>query len=166
MATGTSASATSEGSATNERNVEVAGGWPMLLLNIAVLCTGPALVVYGAVHAPANGAAMTAGFALAGALVLAAGFIMTFGFFALQPNEARVLILLGAYHGTVRRSGFHELAIDLIAEECGRVPFRELLVAHRGPHVRVDDVDLFDRTNRARERARGDVVRLAEIREL
>jgi len=121
MATGTSASATSEGSATNERNVEVAGGWPMLLLNIAVLCTGPALVVYGAVHAPANGAAMTAGFALAGALVLAAGFIMNFGFFALQPNEARVLILLGAYHGTVRRSGFH-WANPLYARTRGRVP--------------------------------------------
>src|SRR5881409_1734802 len=29
------------------------------------------------------------------------------GFFTLQPNEARVLILFGAYRGTVRVSGFH-----------------------------------------------------------
>jgi regulator of protease activity HflC (stomatin/prohibitin superfamily) len=29
------------------------------------------------------------------------------GFFALQPNEARVMILFGAYRGTVRQSGFH-----------------------------------------------------------
>ena len=29
------------------------------------------------------------------------------GFFALQPNEARVLVLFGAYKGTVRTSGFH-----------------------------------------------------------
>jgi regulator of protease activity HflC (stomatin/prohibitin superfamily) len=29
------------------------------------------------------------------------------GFFTLQPNEARVLILFGAYKGTVRRSGFY-----------------------------------------------------------
>jgi regulator of protease activity HflC (stomatin/prohibitin superfamily) len=29
------------------------------------------------------------------------------GFFALQPNEARVLILFGEYKGTVRASGFH-----------------------------------------------------------
>jgi regulator of protease activity HflC (stomatin/prohibitin superfamily) len=29
------------------------------------------------------------------------------GFMTLQPNEARVLILFGAYKGTVRRSGFH-----------------------------------------------------------
>jgi regulator of protease activity HflC (stomatin/prohibitin superfamily) len=29
------------------------------------------------------------------------------GFFTLQPNEARVLLLFGAYKGTVRDSGFH-----------------------------------------------------------
>ena len=29
------------------------------------------------------------------------------GFFTLQPNEARVLVLFGAYRGTVRTSGFH-----------------------------------------------------------
>ena len=29
------------------------------------------------------------------------------GFFTLQPNEARVLVLFGAYKGTVRESGFH-----------------------------------------------------------
>jgi len=32
--------------------------------------------------------------------------ILMAGLFTLQPNEARVLILFGAYHGTVRRSGF------------------------------------------------------------
>jgi len=37
----------------------------------------------------------------------AAGAIMLPGFFTLQPNEARVLILFGAYKGTVRESGFH-----------------------------------------------------------
>jgi regulator of protease activity HflC (stomatin/prohibitin superfamily) len=29
------------------------------------------------------------------------------GFFTLQPNEARVLVLFGSYKGTVRTSGFH-----------------------------------------------------------
>jgi regulator of protease activity HflC (stomatin/prohibitin superfamily) len=33
--------------------------------------------------------------------------ISCFGFFTLQPNEARVLILFGSYQGTVRESGFH-----------------------------------------------------------
>lgn len=37
-----------------------------------------------------------------GALVI----VMARGFFALQPNESAVLILFGAYRGTVRASGF------------------------------------------------------------
>ena len=32
---------------------------------------------------------------------------MLIGHFTLQPNEARVLILFGGYHGTVRDSGFY-----------------------------------------------------------
>ncbi|MCL2647182.1 MAG: SPFH domain-containing protein [Phycisphaerales bacterium] len=34
-------------------------------------------------------------------------FLLMFGFFTLQPNEARVLVLFGRYIGTVRQSGFH-----------------------------------------------------------
>jgi len=33
--------------------------------------------------------------------------VMMVGFFTLQPNEARLLILFGAYKGTVRDPGFH-----------------------------------------------------------
>ena len=33
--------------------------------------------------------------------------IMFGGFFTLQPNEARLLVLFGEYKGTVRESGFH-----------------------------------------------------------
>jgi regulator of protease activity HflC (stomatin/prohibitin superfamily) len=35
------------------------------------------------------------------------GLFALTGFFTLQPNEARVLILFGNYRGTIRRSGFH-----------------------------------------------------------
>ncbi|HZL43718.1 MAG TPA: hypothetical protein VFD66_10625, partial [Verrucomicrobiae bacterium] len=35
------------------------------------------------------------------------GIVLATGFFTLQPNEARVLILFGAYKGSVRDSGFH-----------------------------------------------------------
>ena len=35
------------------------------------------------------------------------GFISIFGFFSLEPNEARVLVLFGQYKGTVRKSGFY-----------------------------------------------------------
>ena len=33
--------------------------------------------------------------------------VVSTGFFTLQPNEARVLVLFGSYQGTVRKSGFH-----------------------------------------------------------
>jgi regulator of protease activity HflC (stomatin/prohibitin superfamily) len=33
--------------------------------------------------------------------------VLATGFFTLQPNEARVLVLFGAYKGTVRASGLH-----------------------------------------------------------
>jgi regulator of protease activity HflC (stomatin/prohibitin superfamily) len=40
-------------------------------------------------------------------LGVAAGVYSLRGYFSLQPNEARVLILFGNYRGTVRSSGFH-----------------------------------------------------------
>ena len=40
-------------------------------------------------------------------LGFAIAFLMLFGYFTLQPNEARVQILFGNYKGTVRDSGFH-----------------------------------------------------------
>jgi len=44
---------------------------------------------------------------LMGALLVAGAFIMPFGYFTLQPNEAKALILFGKYKGTVRDDGFH-----------------------------------------------------------
>jgi regulator of protease activity HflC (stomatin/prohibitin superfamily) len=44
---------------------------------------------------------------LLGFLAIGLGVLSLFGFFTLQPNEARVQILFGSYKGTVRRSGFH-----------------------------------------------------------
>ncbi len=44
---------------------------------------------------------------IVGALgIVLTGFLLP-GFFTLQPNEARVLVLFGGYRGTVRASGFH-----------------------------------------------------------
>lgn len=40
-------------------------------------------------------------------LVEIGSVVMMRGFFTLQPNEARLLVLFGAYKGTVRDSGFH-----------------------------------------------------------
>jgi regulator of protease activity HflC (stomatin/prohibitin superfamily) len=40
-------------------------------------------------------------------VILGLAIVSCLGFFTLQPNSARLLILFGAYHGTVRDSGFH-----------------------------------------------------------
>src|SRR5262245_37936395 len=79
-----------------EREVHVQNGWTMLVLLIAVLLVDIALV--STFEPPAK-----IGFGL---LIPVLG-ILFFGFFSLQPNEARVLVLFGAYKGTVRKSGFH-----------------------------------------------------------
>jgi regulator of protease activity HflC (stomatin/prohibitin superfamily) len=42
-----------------------------------------------------------------GLLGLVTSVVLFIGFFTLQPNEARVLVLFGAYKGTVKTSGFH-----------------------------------------------------------
>jgi regulator of protease activity HflC (stomatin/prohibitin superfamily) len=44
---------------------------------------------------------------IVGLLGIPTSIIVLTGFFTLQPNEARVLILFGEYKGTVRESGFH-----------------------------------------------------------
>jgi regulator of protease activity HflC (stomatin/prohibitin superfamily) len=40
-------------------------------------------------------------------LLLLSAIFVACGFFSLQPNQARVLLLFGHYKGTVRESGFH-----------------------------------------------------------
>ncbi|HEX3950547.1 MAG TPA: SPFH domain-containing protein [Steroidobacteraceae bacterium] len=86
-------------SAASERIVSSMNGWAMLIVDIALLI-GAAAVLW-----------QTADFAgpirVVGALLAIAGLIMLGGYFTLQPNQARVLILFGAYKGTVRSSGFH-----------------------------------------------------------
>jgi len=44
---------------------------------------------------------------IASMLLGVVSIIMISGFFTLQPNEARVLLLFGAYRGTVNNPGFH-----------------------------------------------------------
>jgi regulator of protease activity HflC (stomatin/prohibitin superfamily) len=56
-----------------------------------------------------------------GALMFTFGVFLCCGFFTLEPNEARVLILFGSYKGTERRSGFH-WANPFYARNRGVVP--------------------------------------------
>lgn len=101
---------------TTEVQFKAASGWPMLLFNLALL-VGALVFIAVTVTGDASGAVGVAG----GVLALLVGIFLSFGYFTLQPNEARVLILFGDYRGTVRKSGFH-WANPLFARNRGHVP--------------------------------------------
>jgi regulator of protease activity HflC (stomatin/prohibitin superfamily) len=88
-----------------ERVVQATRGWLLLVINVALYAATVGALVAGAMaaksHAPGGGWLFLA----SGAFALLAVFVSN-GLFTLQPNEAAVLILFGAYQGTVRDSGF------------------------------------------------------------
>lgn len=89
-----------------EREIKVFSGWPMLLMNFVVFGLSIGWLVYAILQTQKPGSAVWPHM-VGSIIVILATLILFGGFFTLQPNEARVLILFGAYHGTVRTSGFH-----------------------------------------------------------
>jgi regulator of protease activity HflC (stomatin/prohibitin superfamily) len=83
-----------------ERVVKVWNGGSLLALWIVLLPADAGLLVFSALNQVVWGA-------VCGVLVLIALMVSLKGFFTLQPNEGRVLVLFGSYKGTVRASGFH-----------------------------------------------------------
>jgi regulator of protease activity HflC (stomatin/prohibitin superfamily) len=81
-----------------ERVVRALNGWAALIWLTAVLGSDVVLMYS---HEP-HGFLLVLSWA-----VLAVGAVLLRGFFSLQPNQARVLVLFGSYKGTVRTSGFH-----------------------------------------------------------
>jgi regulator of protease activity HflC (stomatin/prohibitin superfamily) len=86
-------------SAATEHVFNAVSGWPMLIVNLLLFAAAAYVIGFGT--AP-DSALKLVGIALA-----LLGLLMLGGYFTLQPNQARVLILFGAYKGTVRESGFH-----------------------------------------------------------
>jgi regulator of protease activity HflC (stomatin/prohibitin superfamily) len=86
--------------ARREHETLVASGWLMLPVALVMLAAGLAATIYGA----SNGAPSLA---VVGIVLLVSFCVSLAGFFTLQPNEARVLVLFGDYKGTVRKEGFH-----------------------------------------------------------
>lgn len=79
----------------------------MLIVHIAAFLAGWAMIIYAIVQAGQFHANPSVSLIVAGAIIEILTLIGLFGFFTLQPNEARLLILFGAYKGTVKKSGFH-----------------------------------------------------------
>jgi len=90
-----------------ERVVKVMSGWTMLPIVLALLLGALALLFYSII-AGARDVGHPYWPLMITALVLeAVSIVMLVGFFTLQPNQARVLVLFGEYRGTVREPGFH-----------------------------------------------------------
>jgi regulator of protease activity HflC (stomatin/prohibitin superfamily) len=94
-----------EASSNRERVVTVANGWVMLPVLLALLLGDFGMFIYsiagGRLEQP-----LILSLVLSLLLFPVILYLMT-GLFTLQPNEARVLVLFGAYKGTVRTAGFH-----------------------------------------------------------
>ncbi|MFZ1054404.1 MAG: SPFH domain-containing protein [Opitutaceae bacterium] len=82
-----------------EQPTQAANGWAFLFGVIVALILGLALITFG-------GRSMFLPTVGAGVLVLVCSAISLGGFFTLQPNEAAVFTLFGAYKGTTRENGF------------------------------------------------------------
>jgi regulator of protease activity HflC (stomatin/prohibitin superfamily) len=80
-------------------------GWLMLLINLAALFGSIYWFISTAGESAKTNHPNTAAL-IAAPLLLLAAIVSLFGYFTLQPNEGRVLILFGDYQGTVRQSGF------------------------------------------------------------
>jgi regulator of protease activity HflC (stomatin/prohibitin superfamily) len=98
---------TSTESFNRERVVRVQNGWIVLmLLALAIAVNIGGNVLYLASNDELSEAEQALPILL---LMLTPVWtvLVAIGFFSLEPNEARVLVLFGAYKGTVRESGFH-----------------------------------------------------------
>jgi regulator of protease activity HflC (stomatin/prohibitin superfamily) len=73
-------------------------GWGPLVVSLGLILGGPAIIVVGAISEEV--------LVPVGILSIALGLLMLFGFQAVAPNNARVLLLFGSYRGSITESGF------------------------------------------------------------
>jgi regulator of protease activity HflC (stomatin/prohibitin superfamily) len=97
--------ANTDKSVSSERESNALNGWMMLMVTLVLMIGAIAWFIWLIAHSgkPNEDPGLLV---FVPVLIGALAVFMNFGFFTLQPNEARVLILFGAYKGTVRQSGF------------------------------------------------------------
>lgn len=93
---------------TKQRNVaEIPGragkGAPMLAAVLVIIAVSIALFAYSVTQPDSVNAVPLA----ISIVVFLIGAILACGFFTLQPNEARVMVLFGNYKGTIKETGFY-----------------------------------------------------------
>ncbi|MBK9120237.1 MAG: SPFH domain-containing protein [Phycisphaerales bacterium] len=95
---------------TQEHEFRTFSGWPILLLMIAsTLLVGYGYYYFGrALSEHTLDTFMHPAYGMVANIFCSLILLLLWcGFFTLQPNEAAVLLLFGAYKGTVRQPGFH-----------------------------------------------------------
>jgi len=90
----------------SEKTYRPITGWFPLIINIVLLIAGPWIAIMGIIGLANYGGPPAALVLVGGALLFVAGFIMIFGYMAIAPNQARVLLLFGTYKGSALESGF------------------------------------------------------------
>ena len=90
----------------SERQARALNGWFMFVVNLVILLAGTAWIISIVGEAARSGNAAGLKWLVPAVLVEIAATILFCGHFTLQPNEGRVMILFGAYKGTIRTSGF------------------------------------------------------------
>ena len=77
-------------------------GWPVLILCVGLLVAAPVWMVFVATTSPDPPPWPF----LFAALMIVVAVVAVFGFQAVPPNDARVLLLFGEYKGSITESGF------------------------------------------------------------
>src|SRR5210317_151174 len=90
-----------------EKVVTVGSGWMWLGINLTVFVGSIGLFIYAVLGGLQSYGEPIWWMMAVSILVFITSNILWNGFFTLEPNEARVLVLFGNYKGTVRESGFH-----------------------------------------------------------
>ncbi len=90
----------------DEKTFRPGSGWLPLAILLGLMIGAVTLFIVTVTNAEKLGVAATVTGVLVAVLMLITGITMAFGLLAIAPNEARVLLLFGAYKGTVVESGF------------------------------------------------------------
>jgi hypothetical protein len=94
----------------HEKQVHAFSGWAMLAVTLADFLLAAAWLgrfISSVVDAVQKNQSANFYLFVPAVLLVILGIFLCSGFFTLQPNEARVLILFGDYRGTERRPGWH-----------------------------------------------------------
>jgi regulator of protease activity HflC (stomatin/prohibitin superfamily) len=94
-------------SVNREKVVRAVSGWTVLPIGVGLLIGGLVLLFYSIIAGTREVGHPYFVLMITAILLEPVAILTLRGLFTLQPNEARLLVLLGEYKGTVREAGFH-----------------------------------------------------------